>query len=255
MPACNNKCNKIYGYKSRPLYIGYSYQHQQAILAILTQNTMGFGGGGHGHSNLKYVVTAFLAPLPSILFYLSFLNHINNSDTSGSESESDPLSLANLWTWCYHHPLLLANALFFLNVNLLFWVISHIQNSHWVRTLHRCFFFFFNFFLTLMAFFVCKLQMIDLFWTVIPLMLVHYYATHPLGHYNWWRSRIAMLMTWVWSLRLSHNYFRRENWQWGAREDWRFTDMSRQYGKHWWWVSFFAVYASQQVNLVFSHLR
>ncbi|KAM4094730.1 hypothetical protein ACB094_06G216100 [Castanea mollissima] len=184
---------------------------------------MGFGGCGHGHSNLKYVVTAFLAPLPSILFYLSFLNHINNSDTSGSESESDPHSLANLWTWCYHHPLLLANALFFLNVNVLFWVISHIQKSHW---------------------------MIDPFWTVIPLMLVHYYATHPLGHYNWWRSRIAMLMTWVWSLRLSHNYFRRENWQWGAREDWRFTDMSRQYGKNWWWVSFFAVYASQQVFLI-----
>ena len=134
------------GYLNRPLSIGYSYQHQQAILAILTQNTMGFGGGGHGHSNLKYVVTAFLAPLPSILFYLSFLNHINNCDTSGSESESDPLSLANLWTWCYHHPLLLANALFFLNVNVLFWVISHIQNSHWVRTLHRCCCFFFQFF-------------------------------------------------------------------------------------------------------------
>lgn len=90
--------------------------------------------------------------------------------------------------------------------------------------------------------------MIDLFWTVVPTMLVHYYATHPLAHYNWWRSRIAIVMTWVWGLRLTHNYFRREDWQWGAREDWRFTDMRRQYGKHWWWVSFFAVYLSQQVD-------
>lgn len=91
--------------------------------------------------------------------------------------------------------------------------------------------------------------MIDLYWTVIPVMLVHYYGSHPLADYNRWRSTIAISLTWVWSLRLSHNYFRRENWQWGAREDWRFTDMSSQYGKHWWWVSFFAVYLSQQVVL------
>lgn len=90
--------------------------------------------------------------------------------------------------------------------------------------------------------------MIDLYWTVIPVMLVHYYATHPLAQYNWWRSKIAIFLTCVWAVRLSHNYFRRERWQWGAREDWRFTDMRFQYGKHWWWVSFFAVYLSQQVN-------
>lgn len=96
--------------------------------------------------------------------------------------------------------------------------------------------------------------MIDLYWTVIPVMLVHYYATHPLAQYNWWRSRIAMLMTWVWGLRLTHNYFRREGWRWGAREDWRFTDMRGQYGKHWWWVSFLAVYLSQQVGYVFDEL-
>ncbi|KAJ6343866.1 hypothetical protein OIU76_005586 [Salix suchowensis] len=42
----------------------------------------------------------------------------------------------------------------------------------------------------------------------------------------------------------------REKWQWGVREDWRFTDMRDQYGKHWWWISFFSVYASQQMFLV-----
>lgn len=89
--------------------------------------------------------------------------------------------------------------------------------------------------------------MISLYWTVIPVMLVHYYKAHPLAEYNWWRSIIAILMTWVWSLRIVHNYFRRENWQWSAREDWRFTNMTSQYGKHWWWASFFAIYLSQQV--------
>ncbi|KAL8469917.1 hypothetical protein ACS0TY_032691 [Phlomoides rotata] len=33
----------------------------------------------------------------------------------------------------------------------------------------------------------------------------------------------------------------------GAREDWRFNDLRKQYGKHWWWVSFFVVYVSQQL--------
>ncbi|XP_061998572.1 uncharacterized protein C594.04c-like [Rosa rugosa] len=166
-------------------------------------------------NNVKNAVVAFLAPLPSILFYLTFLH---NHQTSSS-----PEALSPIWAWCYHHPLLLANALFFFNVNVLFWVISQVLSSHW---------------------------MIDLYWTVIPVMLVHYYRTHPLADFNWWRSTIGVVLTWVWSVRLTHNYFRRENWQWGAREDWRFTDMNSQYGKQWWWISFFAVYLSQQVFLI-----
>lgn len=165
--------------------------------------------------NLKNAVIAFLVPLPSIFFYLSFLNHY--------DSAKSPSFWSTLWSWCYHHPLLLANALFFLNVNVLFWLIGLIQSSHW---------------------------MIDPYWTVIPVMLVHYYATHPLAPYDLWRSKIVILLTWVWSVRLTHNYFRRERWQWGAREDWRFTEMSQQYGKQWWWVSFFAVYVSQQMFLI-----
>lgn len=90
--------------------------------------------------------------------------------------------------------------------------------------------------------------MIDVYWTVIPVMLVHYFASHPLGHYNKSRSTIVITLTWIWSIRLTHNYFRRENWEWGAREDWRFNDLRKQYGKHWWWVSFFSVYVSQQVS-------
>ncbi|KAM7468999.1 hypothetical protein LguiA_007182 [Lonicera macranthoides] len=163
---------------------------------------------GMGHrSNLKNAAIALIAPLPSILFYLYFLN--------------DPL----MWkSWCYHHPLLLANLLFFFNIDILFWLTGFLLSSHW---------------------------MIDLYWTVIPVLLAHYYSTHPLNaQFNEWRSRVVIFLTWIWSVRLTHNYFRRENWEWGAREDWRFTDMRHQYGKHWWWVSFFAVYLSQQVFLI-----
>ncbi|XP_020213446.1 uncharacterized protein C594.04c [Cajanus cajan] len=165
------------------------------------------------HSNLKNAIIAFLVPLPSILFFLSFKSAYSQS----------PSSWSALWTWCYHHPLLLANVLFFFNVNFLFWLIGLIQSTHW---------------------------MIDPYWTVIPVMLVHYYASHPLGEYNWLRSRVVILLTWVWSIRLIHNYFRREKWQWGAREDWRFTDLSQQYGRLWWWASFFAIYVPHQVLLI-----
>lgn len=165
------------------------------------------------HSNLKNAIIAFVATLPSILFYMYFLKHYSEADHSFS----------SLWTWCYHHPILLANVFFFLNINVLFWAIGHLQSSHW---------------------------MIDPYWTVIPLLLALYYATHPFATYNMWRSRVVILLTLLWSLRLSHNYFRRENWQWGAREDWRFTDMRQQYGKNWWWVSFFAIYFAQQIFLM-----
>ncbi|MBA0863627.1 hypothetical protein Goshw_023762 [Gossypium schwendimanii] len=166
-------------------------------------------------SNFNNAVVSFLVPLPSILFYLYFVNHLQTNNGGAS--------LSPLWSWCFHHPLLLANVLFFFNVNVLFWVIGRIQSSNW---------------------------MIDLYWTVIPVMLVYYYATHPLAQFDLWRSKVVIMLTWVWSIRLTHNYFRRENWQWGAREDWRFTDMRRQYGRHWWWISFFAVYFSQQIFLI-----
>ncbi|XP_073285962.1 uncharacterized protein C594.04c-like [Primulina huaijiensis] len=165
--------------------------------------------------NRSNAVIAILAPLPSIVFYVSFLGQ------HPSAREGD--TLFPLWTWCYHHPLLLANISFFLNVNVLFWFVGLLQSSHW---------------------------MIDLYWTVIPVLLVHYFAAHPLAEFNVWRSRVVIVLTWIWSVRLTHSYFRREKWQWGAREDWRFSDMRRQYGRNWWWISFFAVYLSQQVFLM-----
>lgn len=83
--------------------------------------------------NLQNAVIALVALLPSILFYLSFLDHYHQSHTTQP-----------LWSWCYYHPFLLANIFFFFNVNVLFWVISHIQNSHWVRPFTPSISFFLN---------------------------------------------------------------------------------------------------------------
>ncbi|KAL6002685.1 hypothetical protein ACLOJK_022904 [Asimina triloba] len=78
-----------------------------------------------------------------------------------------------------------------------------------------------------------QIKLIDLYWTVIPVMLVLYYASHPFARSNALRSVPVILLTWVWSLRLSHSYLRRERWELGAREDWRFSDLRNQYGKSW----------------------
>lgn len=75
-------------------------------------------------SNFNNAVVSLLVPLPSILFYLYFVNHLQTNNGGAS--------LSPLWSWCFHHPLLLANVLFFFNVNVLFWVIGHIQSSNWV---------------------------------------------------------------------------------------------------------------------------
>lgn len=161
--------------------------------------------------NLKNLVVAFLVPLPSILFYLSFVR-------PGGNADAGPLS-----SWCAEHPLLLANVLFFLNVNVLFWLVGLLLSNHWL---------------------------IDLYWTVIPVMLLHYYRGHPASVTDAVRSAVVVALTWVWSARLTHNYLRREGWEFGKREDWRFNEMRGQYGKTWWWMSFFAVYLSQQVFLI-----
>lgn len=95
------------------------------------------------------------------------------------------------------------------------------------------------------------LQLIDLYWTVIPVMLLHYYQGHPASMTDAVRSAVAVALTWVWSARLTHNYLRREGWEFGKREDWRFNEMRGQYGNTWWWMSFFAVYLSQQVLISF----
>lgn len=152
---------------------------------------------------------AFIVPLPSVLFHIVFLKLYKHSTSE-------------IWRWCWAHPIALANALFFVNVDILFWVISLLQNSTWL---------------------------IDLYWTVLPVMMAHYYSSHPYSQTNLWRSRIVIILTWVWSIRLTHNYFRREEWQWGAREDWRFADMRKIYPNNWWWMSFFVVYVSQQVQI------
>lgn len=118
-------------------------------------------------------------------------------------------------------PLIDVSLLLFLNISILFWLIGLLQGNFWL---------------------------IDPFWTWIPLMIVQYYSFHPSAVFSgqYW-SMIWLLG--LWSLRLTHNYFRRENWQFGVREDWRYTLLAQDCGRHWWWVSFWTVGFLQQILL------
>jgi len=50
----------------------------------------------------------------------------------------------------------------------------------------------------------------------------------------------------MWSFRLQHSYLRREEYQVGIREDWRYNDMKKADPKNWWWKSCIMCYIIQQ---------
>lgn len=128
--------------------------------------------------------------------------------------------------WCavgHQAPFVTTNILFFLNVCVLFWFLSLVQRSTWL---------------------------IDPYWTIVPPMIGLFYKYHPNADFNDTRSLVSMFLLFIWSIRLTHSYFRREEWQLGAREDWRFSELKSKHAGNWWWMSFFATYVSQQAMLV-----
>lgn len=93
-------------------------------------------------------------------------------------------------------------------------------------------------------------QLIDLYWTLIPAMVGFYFWTHPASHYDASRAWLSLFLIHLWSVRLTHSYLRREEYQLGVREDWRYNRIARDFPQHWWWLSFLVVYLFQQVLLV-----
>ena len=122
------------------------------------------------------------------------------------------------------NPILTVNILFFLNVSVLFWIIGLVQHSFWL---------------------------IDPYWTILPVMIGHFYRQHPLAdNVPTQQANLAMVLVYIWSFRLTYSYFRRENFKFGEREDWRYTKMAEDYGTLWYVLSFWAVGIAQQPLLV-----
>jgi steroid 5-alpha reductase family enzyme len=121
-----------------------------------------------------------------------------------------------------HRPILTANLFFFAFVSLTFWGIAIVQRSSWL---------------------------IDPYWTLAPPLLAWLYLAHPLAEPNATRAALSIAVLLIWSARLTFNYFRRERWRFGYREDWRYARM-RVERSDFWWTQFFIVHIAQQLMLV-----
>lgn len=132
---------------------------------------------------------------------------------------TDPDALA---AWLLQHPLWALNLLYFVFVNLQFWVVALVQRSSWL---------------------------IDPYWTLIPLFIAGFYVAHPLAAPEPTRLALAGVALVVWSVRLTWNYLRREDWRFGLREDWRYAKMRRE-RPGFWWEQLFVVHLTQHAMLV-----
>ena len=98
-------------------------------------------------------------------------------------------------------PFALINLLFFLNIDVGFYLIGLFQKSFWL---------------------------IDPYWSILPFVYGLIYITHPLAIFST-RSMTSLILVFIWGVRLTHSYFRREGWKFGEREDWRYTKMAKDF--------------------------
>ena len=189
----------------------------------------------HDHLSKKNIGNAILTALVLVPSLVAVRYLYTQCDQSADDSYMTPLfSMVGLYEqaptasamcdFAMTRPVSLANLLFFLNVTVGFWVIGLLQRSFWL---------------------------IDPYWTILPPLLGHLYQLHPHAvAASSWRSWLTLGLLWVWSARLTHSYFRREEWKFGQREDWRYTKMAKEMPKIWPLVSFFAVGLAQQPMLI-----
>ena len=169
----------------------------------------------HEHVSSKNITNAILCALVLVPSYLAVYHLFGTCDAARPQGDACKLAIES--------PISFANVLFFFNVTVGFWLIGLVQRSFWL---------------------------IDPYWTLIPPLLGHLYRAHPNASFNADRSALMLGLLWAWSIRLTHSYFRREEWKFGQREDWRYTKMARDMPRLWPLASFFAVGLAQQPMLV-----
>lgn len=104
-------------------------------------------------------------------------------------------------SWCHfstHFALLCLVALF-----VPMWILSIIQKNGWLN---------------------------DLYWTLVPVAALYHYTLIAIRFsptLNSFRLGLLWGVLLLWSVRLTHNYLRREEWTWGAREDFRYEGRAK----------------------------
>jgi steroid 5-alpha reductase family enzyme len=175
-----------------------------------------------GRQNLKNGLLLLLVPVPGVVATRALFHYFEPGAIPDDPGLGGVESVATAAAFLLHHPIVWVNLVFFCNVCVLFWLLALVQRSSWL---------------------------IDPYWTLIPLFIAGCYWAHPLATPTPLRSLLSLGVLGVWSLRLTHNYLRRERWRLGRREDWRFAEQ-RARKRHFWWFQFFYVYLAQQVLLV-----
>jgi steroid 5-alpha reductase family enzyme len=175
-----------------------------------------------GRRNLVNVAVTLWVPIPAICCAIVLFRWFPAGSIPPDPGLLWPASADEAASLLLHHPVLAANLLFFLFVDLQFWMVALFQRSSWL---------------------------IDPYWTLLPPLLALFYLAHPLAEPNWGRAALSISILMIWSLRLTWNYFRRERWRFGYREDWRYARM-RVERSHFWLEQFLVVHAVQHLMLV-----
>ena len=128
-------------------------------------------------------------------------------------SNTESSLVDKLYFSCISSPLFMVNLLFFVNIDVGCYIVGLLQKSFWL---------------------------IDPMWSILPELYGYIWRMHPSAVQSF-RGDVVIALTCVWAIRLTHSYFRREEWKFGTREDWRYTKMAIDYGSPlWYFVSFWA---------------
>jgi steroid 5-alpha reductase family enzyme len=176
----------------------------------------------YGRRNLLNALLVLMVPLPAVLCAWLLFDRFPADSIPAAPAWTEVDSADQLAAWLLHHPLVAANVFYFVFVNLVFWLIAIVQRSSWL---------------------------IDPYWTLLPLLLAWFYLAHPMATPDGTRAFLACAALVVWSARLTYNYFRRERWRFGLREDWRYAKMRRE-RSGFWWEQFLVVHIVQHLLLV-----
>jgi steroid 5-alpha reductase family enzyme len=175
-----------------------------------------------GRRNLVNLAVTLWVPVPAILCTLVLFRWFPAGSMPPDPGLVWPSSADEAAALLLHHPLLTANLLFFVFVDLQFWVIALFQRSSWL---------------------------IDPYWTLLPPLLALFYLSHPLAAPDGTRAALSISILLIWSVRLTWNYLRRERWRFGYREDWRYAKM-RVERPHFWLEQLLVVHLVQHAMLV-----
>jgi steroid 5-alpha reductase family enzyme len=81
----------------------------------------------------------------------------------------------------------------------------------------------------------------DPYWSVVPPLILLYYAVHPaVDGVDGLRVMIVLALVLAWAVRLTFNWAR--GWQGLGHEDWRYTGLREQWGRRYWLISFLGIH-------------